>query len=107
MKKYFPLIIVGILVLSGLGAVAEIEGEKEQFMTETLMFSDLRICEEEDYISIELSEATSHTWDSNKPKLPVVTKVYTYPLGTTIDDVQVVLSDIEESVTEATAFPVT
>jgi hypothetical protein len=95
-KKYFPLIVVGILVISGLGAVAEIEGEKEQFMTETLMFSNLKIYEEKDYISIELSEATSYSWDKEKPKLPVVTKVYTYPLGTTIDDVQVVLSDIDE-----------
>ena len=38
MKKLMPLLMVGILVLGGLGAVAETEREKEGFLSETVVF---------------------------------------------------------------------
>lgn len=39
MRKLLPLLVVGIFVLSGLGAVAGTEGEKENFVSETISFS--------------------------------------------------------------------
>jgi hypothetical protein len=96
MKKYLPLIVVGILIASGLGAVAGIESEKEKFTFDIVEFSQLLIEEQEDYIRIDLPEATSKTWEQDKPALPALTKVYTYPLGTKIIDVDVSLSNFKE-----------
>jgi len=38
MMKLLPLLVVGILVLSGLGAIAGTESEKENFESETIIF---------------------------------------------------------------------
>ena len=96
MKKIIPLVIVGILVLSGLGASAVTSSENENLISETIVFSQPNICEEQDFVSIELEEATSSIWETGKPTLPVVTKVYTFPLGTIIDNVEVVFSNTIE-----------
>jgi hypothetical protein len=95
-KKFIPLVIVGILVLSGLGASAGTISENENLISETIVFSQPFICEEQDYVSIELDEATSELWETGKPTLPVVTKVYTFPLGTIIDNVEVTFSNSVE-----------
>ena len=88
--------IVGILVLSGLGASAGTISKNENLVSETIIFSQPGICEEQDYVSIELNEATSSIWETGKPTLPVVTKVFTFPLGTIIDNVDVTFSNIIE-----------
>ena len=91
-----PLLVVGIFVLSGLGAVAGTEGEKENFVSETISFSTPITNEKTDYVSIELTEATSSSMETGKPMLPVVTKVYTFPFGTSVDNVEVSFSDVIE-----------
>ena len=96
MQKILPLIVVGILVLSGLGAVASTESEKKNYELEIVSFSKPIIQENNDFISIDITEKTSDIWASNKPMLPAVTKVYTYPLGTKIDSVDVTFSEVIE-----------
>ena len=97
MKKIIiPISIVGILVLSGLGAVAVTESEKEEFISETIFFSQPMVNEKTDYVSIEITEATSASWETDKPKLPMVTKVYTFPFGTHVDNVEISFSDVIE-----------
>ena len=96
MKKIIPLVIVGILVLSGLGASGTTVSENENLISETIVFSRPFIIEEEDFVSIELEEATSYSWETGKPTLPVFSKVYTFPLGTIIDNVEVTFSDTIE-----------
>ena len=96
MKKTLPLLIVGILLLSGLGTASGTEGEKEIFESKKIYFSQPIIDEKEDYIKIGLAEATSNSWEKDKPTLPVVTKVYTFPFGTRVDNVDVSFSDILE-----------
>ncbi len=96
MKKYLTFIIVGFFILSGLRANAGDKAEKDELMSETVVFSQLVLNENEDYISIELAEAKTDLWEKGKPKLPVVTKVYTYPFGSTIDNVEVTFSDIKQ-----------
>ena len=88
--------MVGILVLSGLGAVVATEGTKENFSSEKVAFSQPIINEQENYVSIELAEANSNSWETDKPDLPVVTKVYWFEFGTVIDNVEVTFSDIVE-----------
>jgi hypothetical protein len=96
MRKLLPLLVVGIFVLSGLGAVSGTESNEESIISEKLFFSQPTICEEDNYISLELSDATVYSGEEDKPSLPVVTKAYTFPLGTTIDNVEVTFSDFSE-----------
>ena len=101
MRKLLPLVVVGIFVLSGLGAVAGTESEIENFESETITFSQPIIREKTDFVEIELSEATSDSWETDKPKLPVVTEVFTFPLGTIVDSVDVTFSNpIEKEISK-------
>ena len=57
-----------------------------------LFFLTTRFClpiiqENKEYVSIEISEETSKSWEEDKPSLPVVSKVFTFPFGTRIDSV--------------------
>jgi hypothetical protein len=92
MKKILTTLVIGIFVLSGLGAVAGTEDEIEKLEFETLIFSEPLVVEKEEYVTIEISEETSRSWEEGKPTLPVVNKVYTYPFGTIINNVEVTFS---------------
>ena len=96
MKKIITILVLGIFVLSGLGAAAGTESEKENFKSETIIFSQPIIREKTDYVTIELTEATSGSWETDKPMLPIVTKVFTFPFGTRIDSVDVTFSEVIE-----------
>jgi len=96
MRKILPLIVVGILVLGGLGAVSGTESVKEDFEPNIVSFSKPVIVEKDDYVSIEIAEATTNSWNKDKPMLPLVTELYTFPFGTTIEDVKVTFSDSKE-----------
>lgn len=98
MKKIIPIIVVGIFVLSGLGAVAGTDSEEKNFISEKFIISQPTICESENYVSLELSEANSNYWNEGKPEMPAISKVYTFPFGTSIDDVDVTFSDYTEKV---------
>ncbi len=87
--------MVGILVLSGLGAVAIEQTEKENIILEKIKISSPKLIEKEGFISIGLSEANSNYWDEDKPFIPVVSKVYTFEFGTKIDNVEVTYSNIK------------
>ena len=93
MKKMLPLLVVGILVLSGLGAVAFTVDENENIISETVFFSQPIISEMEDYVSIDVAESNSNTMQTNKPTLPIVSNIYKFPFGTRIDNVEVTFSD--------------
>ena len=104
LKKILTILIISIFVLSGLGAVAGTEEKienKENFESETLIFSTPTILEKENYVSIELFEETTKSRDDGKPTLPVVSKVFKYPFGTLIDNVEVTFSEqIEMEITK-------
>ena len=88
--------MVGILVLGGLGAVSGTESEKEKIISETVLISQPIVKEAQNYVTIDLTEATTNSNEENKPTLPVVTKVFTFPFGTTIDTVEVTFSETIE-----------
>ena len=89
MRKLLPLCIMGILVLSGLGAVAVSGLEETQSIIESVYFSQPVLNEKEECIAIELPEATSYLMELGKSSLPVVTKEYVFPFGTQITNVDV------------------
>jgi hypothetical protein len=94
MKKFIPIIIVGILVLSGLGVIAQPETENTSEKV-THSFSQPIITNENEYISIALNEANSFLTEQGKPMLPSYTDVFTYPFGTKIKSVTVTPRNIQ------------
>ena len=95
MKKLIPILVVGVLVLSGLGAVAisEVNENKLIEKTEYFSLSSPVICEDGEYNSVELEDATSFLMEPGKPILPRITKTYILPFGSNIKDVFVEFSE--------------
>jgi Peptidase family C25/PKD domain len=90
MKKILPLLVFVILFLNGLGAVALHDKQYEkELMTDKIVISEPEITDIDDYVSVNLKEAKSFLLGTGKPMLPVVTKIFTFPLGTKIIDVSV------------------
>ncbi|UCF13444.1 MAG: peptidase C25 [Thermoplasmatales archaeon] len=105
MKKILPILAVFILVLSGLGAVAVTESDEKLLNEESVLLSAPIFKKEDSYLTVDFKEATSMLLDTGKPMLPVVTKVYTFPLGTKIDDVAVTFSEINQQVLSKKIMP--
>jgi len=93
MRNFLPIIVVGILVLSGLGAAALSGNEKEQIKKEIVTFSRPIITEKEQFAAINLNEATAKLMEPGKPMIPKYTKVFTFPFGTKIKNVDVTFSE--------------
>jgi len=102
MKKVLPILLVGILVISGFGAVA-IPGRNENKpfeSIETICFSDPVIIEEKQNIRIEIENANSYLSLPGYPLLPSYITTYTFPVGTQVDDVDVIFTEAKEYVLE-------
>ena len=95
MKKILPLLVIGILILSGLGAVALPKTNKISVKEEFILISEPIIKETNKYLSIDFKESTSMLLETGKPVIPVVTKTFTFPVGTKIIDVKI-NSDLKE-----------
>jgi hypothetical protein len=93
MKKIIPLVLIGVLVLSGLGAGAIDNEQHTKTLIETITISEPTFSEYEHFITVDIAEETSHTTTTGHPLLPIISKVYTFPLGTHIEDVRVVFSE--------------
>jgi len=97
MKKLIPIIIVGILVLSGLGAAAFTTNVSiKQAMivknesTSVLFSSQPTQLEKDGFVEIAMNGATTQLLESNKPVLPIYVKTYQIPFGST--NIQVICS---------------
>lgn len=94
MKKLIPLLIVGMVVLGGLGAVAqpvtEITSEKT-----AVRFSEPLLQNENTYLSVIMDESNSFLMEQGKPLLPSYTHTFTFPFGTKITDVTVTPRNIQ------------
>ena len=84
MKKYIPIFIAGILVLSGLGAVAISDDNETNTIIESANFSEPIIKENGQYVTVDVNEATSYLMETGNPALSVVTRIYTFPFGSYI-----------------------
>jgi hypothetical protein len=92
MKKLLSILIVGFLMLGSVGVFAIPSNEKHSFKETNIYFSDPIIETNENYVSIDLPETNTFTWETYKPMLPVYTKVYTFSFGTKIENVDVTFS---------------
>jgi len=89
MKKILSMVIIGILVLSGLAAVAIDTRDPILKIKEIIRISKPYVDDTGEYCSVVFKESDSFLSKPGKPLLPVVTKVFTFPLGTNIVTVDV------------------
>jgi hypothetical protein len=89
MKNILPLIIVGTLVLSGLGAVALPKTLEPQTLNNSIFVSEPIIKQTRDYITVSLPEQSSFLLDTGKPVIPVLVWSTTFAPNTKINNVQV------------------
>ena len=96
MKKISAIFVIGILVLSGLGAVAN---TNENILKEKslIQISDPIIEEKDGFVTVSVNEASTLLMDEGKPLIPVFSKTFTYPAGTIIKDVKVKSEKIEKN----------
>jgi len=84
MKKILPMILVGILILSGFGAVAinvekniEMPEVKNNLKSATISFhSEPKLQEKNDYLTISLNKANAELSYPGEPVLPVYVKSF-------------------------------
>ena len=81
MKKIFPVVIIGILLLSGVKAVDVIENKNEMEINESFSFSTPIIKESEQYVSLQLQETELTLSDSGKPEIPMISYSFDLPFG--------------------------
>ncbi len=96
MRKILPLIIVGILVLSGLGAVGIPSNEDFKYKNISVSFSNPTIKTENEYVSLNFDEANAYFMDDGKPMLPSYVHTFSFPFGTKINKVTCTLSNFQE-----------
>ncbi len=88
MKKILPILLVGVLILSGFGAAVSVSTQKEQFLfQQDLSFSEPVLTDQDNYLSVDVKEATSLASSPGNPTLPMYTKLFSFPFGTIIKDV--------------------
>jgi hypothetical protein len=90
MKKILPIIIVGILVLSGLGAAAittNVSLKSSMILkneSSSVLFSSQPLqVEKNGFVELEMNGATTQLLEPNKPVLPIYVKTYEIPFGST------------------------
>jgi hypothetical protein len=88
MKKICAIFAIGILVLSGIGAVAN-TNEVTLKETSQIKISEPTIEEKDGFVFLDIKEASTVLMAEGKPMIPVFSKTLTYPVGTIIKDVKV------------------
>jgi len=97
MKKIFVIYIIGAIILSSLGVIGT---QNNNFYSESNLqkISNPDIINYGDYISIELTEATSYIINPGEPVLPKITKTFILPFGVKIKNIQVNFFEKENQV---------
>ncbi len=97
MKKLVSFVLIGILLLSGLGAAAVSKTtETSMKKTETLFFSDPEIFTKEGSTYASLKNVENWVNTPGAPLLPVSITTYCFPFGTIIRNVEVTFSEPKE-----------
>jgi hypothetical protein len=93
-RKLWSAVLIGIPVLIGLGAVAVTSDTTYSIknLNDAVVFSEPVVSVKGQYSKINLEEATSALSKTGEPILPVVTKVFTLPLGSRVKHVEVSFS---------------
>ena len=72
MKRILPVLLVGVLILSGFGAGVAVNTEsKKLLLQEDLYFSEPVLIDQNNYLTVEIKEATSSATSPGNPILPI------------------------------------
>ena len=87
-----------VIILSGIGTAAltdnsiyNVKNLKESFVISEPTFKDAN-----QYVTVNLEQATSSISNVGKPVLPVVTRVFALPFGSKINHVDIIFSEENE-----------
>ena len=81
MKRSIPILIVGIMVLSGLGAGAVFKETTVNEIEQTFEFSSPELREQNGYIRVNYPEANHFLRVTGKPEMPLVSYSFDLPFG--------------------------
>jgi len=95
MKKLIPTLIVGVLIISGLGAVATPEKDTGEAI---FYFSNISLEDTEGYLTLELEGANSVSMNRDHYMVPIRIETFTYPFGTIINNVQCTPKNIQTQI---------
>jgi hypothetical protein len=97
MKKTIPLLIIGFLIVQGVSTIAVEKNDYSKMnISENYIFSEINIFEaNNDYISIKLEDATSYLLETGDPMLPKISKVFTLPFGSYVENIEVEYKNLE------------
>jgi len=95
LRKMLPLLVVGIFVLSGLGAVSLPSKDNFELEKTTVSFSQPVAVEEDEFISLDIAEANSFIMKQGKPLIPSYTQEFIFPFGTKIKSVTATPKNIQ------------
>ena len=98
MNKYLVVGIIALLIGSGLSiSAAPFEQSSEASISEHIDFSNLLLeSDDETFVELSLSEASSRILEPGSPMLPVVVKKYVLPAGSSLSSLDVVFgSDVK------------
>ena len=102
MRKILPILVIGILLLSGIGTLAiNIEKiENVQIETITEMFeidiSSLKIKDDNEYIEVNIGKDESYLMNPGQPMIPRLLKTYELPFGVTNIKIEANPSGVQE-----------
>jgi hypothetical protein len=95
MKKILPILLVGVLIISGFGAAVSVDTVNNNLqLQQDVQFSEPMISDKNGYLSVEVKEATSYATSPGNPILPMYTKLFSFPFGTIIKDVSFTTSSV-------------
>jgi len=104
MRRTLSFLVVGILVLSGLGAVA-LANENTEKKNVLVTFSQPVINEQNEYAVVSMDGTNSFLMRQNKPMLPSYTEEFYFPFGTKIKSVTVTPNNIQTQTISKDVIP--
>ena len=103
MEKFLPILIIGFLVMSGIGAVGldNVNSNESNLKTlseyKNIEFSSFYIKESnENFIEVELEDSSSFLMSPGKPILPKIVDIIELPFGVKDVEIQVIANNIKE-----------
>ena len=85
MNKLLNIYIIGLLIISVFTSIAiPHDIDNIDIISDRIFLSEPYFNNIDEYLSLNIEEAESLLLEPGKPQIPVITKVYTFPLGTKI-----------------------
>ena len=92
MNRKITICIIGIITFSALSTIADSNDiETNDVITEKILISTPLFTSDNDYINIHMKESISYLLEPGKPCIPIISKTFSFPLGTKIADVDVII----------------